>query len=214
MLRPRRTRTRLFYPLVLVTALAGPAPAAAPPEAESPPAPEAPAEAALAETTEVDRIVAVVGDRLVLLSDIQVELTLAARSPSPLSVLRRRQAEPLDMLIDAAILRGLAGETSVYQPSAAEVRSRLDAFQATFTDPADLRRWLDQSGLDDERLRGLIYARLVVERYVQRNVGLPSEAANEGAEASFERYRLWVEGQRSEAAIRLVSARQPRTGAP
>ena len=158
----------------------------------------------------IDRIVAVVGERLVTASDVELEAILTARDPRSVAVLSAGARTPLESLIDAAIIRGLAGNIAVYQPDDADVRARLDALRATFEDPDAWRRFLLAFGLDEDALAGILYSRMVVERVVHRNVGLASEAARETPDAYLKRYEAWIAERRNRVSVRLVAER----GAP
>lgn len=174
---------------------------------------QVPGEEAASGATLLDRIEAVVGDRLVMASDVALEAVLAARDPSPVPVLRARQRDPLEALIDAAVIRGLAGAVSLYQPEDAALRERLDGLRSSWEDPQDYAAFLKRFGLDEDRLAGAIYSRMVIERYVHRNVGLAAEAANEDEAAYLARYQSWIDAQRRRVVIRVV-APQHREGAP
>lgn len=152
----------------------------------------------------LDRVVGVVGDRLVLASDVALERALAWRDPRPFPLGERADRQALDVLIDAAVVRGLAGDVAVYQPSTADVRERLAVLRDTWEDPGEYIRFLSAFGLDEERLSGVLYARIVVERYVQRAVVLPSQAAGESEEQLRARYDAWIEEARDQVQIRLT----------
>lgn len=160
----------------------------------------------------IDRIVVVVGDRLVTESDIALERELAARDPSPTAVLQARRADPLEFLIDAAIIRGLAGDVAVYQPSWSDVQTRLERLRESWPVPGDYEAFLQAHGLDEDRMAGTLYSRLVVERYVQRNIGLAAEAAGDTPEGYATRYAGWIAGQRDAVLVRAVPAHAPDPG--
>lgn len=158
----------------------------------------------------VDRLVAVVGDRIITASDVRLERVLAKRDPSPVAPLRlRQQADPEALLIDAAVVRNLAGNIAIYAPSTTEVSQRVAALRATWAAPAGWRSFLSQAGLDEERLAGRLYARMVVEAYVRRNVGLATSAATPAGSAApvdaDALYLDWIEAERALLDIRRVA---------
>ena len=158
---------------------------------------------AVEDTIVADRIVAVVGERLVLTSDIALEASLAKVDPSPVVVLRGSD-DSLQDAIDRAIIRGLAGSTAVYAPSDAEVRARADRIRSRFKDDVTWRLFQSQHGIDDDRLAGILYSRLVVERYVLRNV----EQSARGVDPETY-YREWIGHHRARVAIRMVPTIDP-----
>lgn len=122
---------------------------------------------AAAET--VDRVVVVVGEQLVLDSDLQLETALR-RLDRPALPFWRVPAPPLRRLTDAAIIRQLAGDVGVYQPSEAQVTQRLEAVRARAIDRAHWEAFLTGWGHSEESLRIELRGRMVVERYLERNV--------------------------------------------
>jgi len=148
----------------------------------------------------IDHIALVVGERVVLGSDLAVEERLAQMDPIPIPALqRRRAASREEWLIDAAVIRGLAGSTSVYTPSPADVALRVERVRAQMPDEGAWFVFLATAGLTADTFASLIYTRLVVERYVQRNAGVL--ALGDGPEAD-EAYAAWVSGLRARVAIR------------
>lgn len=157
----------------------------------------------------VDRVVAVVGERLVTASDVALEAVLAEVDVGGLKAIAQGEPDPLQRAIDRAIIRGLAGTTAVYAPSDSDVRARAQALRAEFSSNEGWVAFQIKHGLDDDRLASLLYSRLVVDRYVQRNV----VAGASGAEAE-ERYRTWITVQRTRTAIRRVAPIPATDGAP
>jgi hypothetical protein len=150
----------------------------------------------------VDRIVAVVGNRLVLASDVAIENEMAARNVYTLQALAERRKDAGRWLVDMAIVRALAGDVRVYEPTRQDVSDALERFVATFEDAASYRRFLEQFGLTQERLQSLLTTRLVVERYIQRNVGLGLSDEELAA-----RYEEWIAERRQQVAIRNIAER-------
>jgi len=126
----------------------------------------------LARAEVVDRILYVVGDRIVTTSDVAFEQDFDLRDASPVPPMED-PAYALDQrLVDYALLRARAADIQVFKPSASELRDRYDRFRASFANPEDYRSFLRRWGMDDDRFQAFLYSRLVVERYVQRTVGL------------------------------------------
>ncbi len=161
----------------------------------------------------LDRVVAVVGDRLILASDIALEREIGRREPPTAGGLVWSRQDPLEALIDAAVIRGLAGDVAIYQPSSAEVRARQLALRETFEEPADYAAFLMRYGLNEDRLAGVLYAREVVERYVQRNLLLGNRGSGADPIAVTARYDAWISDARSRTAIRRVTAWSPEPAA-
>lgn len=142
----------------------------------------------------VDRILYVVGERIITASDVEFEAEFDAHDASPVAMIEQ-PAHALDQrLVDFAVLRELAGDIEVYRPATAEVRARFERFRAGWERPEDHAAFLKRWGLDEERLMGFIYSRLVIERYIQRNFGV-TDASWAG----------WIDEQRGRANIRSTA---------
>ena len=146
----------------------------------------------------VDRIVAVVGERLVLQSDIQLELALSELHPGELSQLQPPQIDPIQTAVDRAILRGLAGNAPIYAPSDAQVQTLIATMAARFPTAEAWERFLLLNGLDADRIASLMYSRLVVDRYLQRNLQRVS------GESDRTSYDAWMAMHRVRTPVRLV----------
>ncbi len=151
----------------------------------------------------IDEVVAVVGDRVITSADVAIERELAARDPSPVPPLQAARSDPLQALVDRAVIRELAGDIGIYQPSAAAVRARAAALTISWVDPAPYARFLLVHGLTDESLSGRLRSQMIVERYVLRNL---SPGADADPAVFAERYERWIAARRAEATIRMVGA--------
>ncbi len=116
-----------------------------------------------------DRLVAVVGGSTVVTSfDIALEQAIAQRDRSVLPFWDH--ADVAEVLIDAALLRIASADVVLYEPSPEDIRARADAFRSTFATPAEWTDFSTRWGLDDATLGVLARRRLVVERFLQRNL--------------------------------------------
>ena len=157
------------------------------------------------QATRIDRIVAVVGDRIVTDGDLYVEATLAGRDISPLEVVELRRQQPEEWLVDLAVIRLLAGDIAVYRPSPAAVDQRVAAVHVGLESPRAWAEFLQQIGLDEEGLATLLSRRMVAERYIQRNV-IARARSGEDAAAVEQLYLAWITEQRATLSIRRVPA--------
>lgn len=158
-------------------------------------------------TTQIDRVVVVVSDRIVTASDIRLEAELARRIPSPIRALRDIQLrDPTQALVEQAVIRSLAAQVAIYAPPPEEVQARLAALRETFPSPDDYDGFLRRHGLTEPSLVTLLTNRLSVERYVHRNIDLSSQSAREDEAAYFRRYRDWLDLQLLTTSVRFVEA--------
>ncbi|MCB9779007.1 MAG: hypothetical protein H6742_10620 [Alphaproteobacteria bacterium] len=152
----------------------------------------------------LDRAVAVVGDRVVTASEVELSWALAQADPGPVAPLRPRGTDPLEWWLELVILRELAQDISVYQPDQAAVRERVGRLRDAFEDPAELRALQERLGVSDDELAGWVYSRLVVERFVHRNIGLASEAGGDDEDTYLVRYAAWLASAREGVALRRI----------
>lgn len=154
----------------------------------------------LAQAAPVDRVLFVVGDRLVTQSDAVFETFFDEHDRGPYAVLVNAGTPPELRLRDIAAIRQVAGDTSVFRPTNAEVRARADAFLSTWPRPDDGLVALSAWGMDESAFLGFVYSRLVVERCVARNVGAPP--APEAAAEWELRYAAWIAEIRGRVELR------------
>ncbi len=155
----------------------------------------APAQAA--EDTPTDAIVWQVGSRVVTLSDVALEDALSvwdAASSAPWN-LRARPVE--DRLVDAALVRDRAGDSTIYRPAPSDVTARLRALRLAAGEvawEAFLGRW----GLRDTDVEAILFRRMVVERYVLRTLSARLPVGDTRPEAVAAAYAAWVTELRAE----------------
>lgn len=151
-----------------------------------------------------DRVIAVVGDRVVTAWDRAFEEAMTGHMGCPEAVLCDEK-RPLDeRLADLAVIRGLAGDAAAYKPTLEELERRLAALRASWVVPGGYHDCLELLGLNEDELTGLLYSRMVVERFVQRNVGLPVAAVGGGPQEYARRYESWIAEQRAQVSIRFI----------
>lgn len=151
----------------------------------------------------VDRVVYVVEDQLVLQSDIALDEAVTPLDASPSPFWSRPGVTAEDRAVDAAILRALARDVALYQPSDDEVRERTEAIRARFADRGTWRHFLDGWGLDERGFRSVLRRRLVVERFLARN--LRADPAN--VEAYWEACDALLDEVRPRVRMRRITLR-------
>lgn len=118
----------------------------------------------------VDRVVVVVDEELVLASEIALEQELSTLDRPPVPFWSSDHGTAEDRLEKAAILRLLAAGVALYEPAPAEVEARIVQLrEQAGSDAAWLdfqRRW----GLDERSATTLVRRRMIVERYLVRNL--------------------------------------------
>jgi hypothetical protein len=148
----------------------------------------------------LDRVVAVVGDQPVLASEVAISVELALLDPG--SRLPPPRGDPTTWAIETVVVRSLAEDVKLYDPSPREVHERVDGLRATFADRESWGRFLARHGLDETRLEPMMRRQLVVERFLLRNVQAdPDDRAAWNADAE-----ALLAALRENAAPRMVPA--------
>ena len=173
------------------------------------PLPLLPILAALASGERIDRVVAVVGERVVTEGDVAFEEALGGRAGCPEPVLCEADRPVLERLVDMAVVRGLAGDAATYRPTPADVELRLVQVRDAFAPPSAWSGFLERFGLTEDALGGLLYSRMVVERYVHRNVVLPTLAKGGDDEACRVAWTEAIATWRAQVSIREVAPLEP-----
>jgi len=169
-----------------------------------PPAP------ATLEATLADRVVSVVGDTVITLSDLELEKTIAAHDSSSLPAFNHQ--DPLLRLEDFRILRSLSGDVPLYVPDRLTIDNRMARFRSTWAGEKAYLVFLHEQGLQEQDLRSLMRSRVMAEAYVERNVGLALRAEIDPAAPDWESqyqtaYEAWMSKRRKEAGIRRIPER-------
>ncbi|MEQ1504960.1 MAG: hypothetical protein ABMB14_22195 [Myxococcota bacterium] len=126
----------------------------------------------------VDRVIAVIGGQPLLASDLRLDAALAPIDPSPvpfwtahLTALQPDGADPAEQLsIDAVVVRVAAADVALYQPTREAVTERVEALRVAIGGGDAWDSFLVVNGLDDGRVESAIRRRMVVERFLLRNL--------------------------------------------
>jgi hypothetical protein len=119
----------------------------------------------------VDRVVAVVDEAAILLSEIEdlIGLRLVERRPG------ESDAELIERVVDAVIeqrLRFLAVDRSGFERvPVAEIEARVAEIAADFPSPEAFRRRLDELGMTEAEVRQLAARQIAVLSYVEERLG-------------------------------------------
>lgn len=148
----------------------------------------------------LDRVVAVVGDQLVLSSDIDLLSALQDRDPHGLPI----WAPSATIAVDTAAIRELAGDVSVYAPRPDQVSARLDSVRDAFDTYGAFNSFLSTRGMTEADLHAVLRRRLVVEKFIQRNVDISQSDPNFAAEVQ----RMFSQA-RERVVIRVIDKKSP-----
>ena len=150
-----------------------------------------------------DAIVWQIGSRVVTLSDVALEQALAAWDTASAAPWNLRDRPVEDRLVDAALLRERAGDSTIYRPSPTEVAARLRTLRlAAGEAPWDafLGRW----ALRDTDVEAMLFRRMVVERYVLRALAARLPVGETSPEGVATAYTAWVTELRAEVPLQRM----------
>jgi hypothetical protein len=160
----------------------------------------------------IDRVLAVVEDRIVTESDLRLEELLQRVDAIVCPPLAPPQSDLLRLLEDRRILQRLAAGRTFYTPSNAEVALRMGQLSEKLGE--DYAPFLHRWGLDEAKLARLLSQRMVEEAYVERNLGraLQTEqfSDSETREKRYrQRYLPWMNDRREATNMRRIQGLKP-----
>lgn len=186
------------WPLLGAMALASAQPAILDPAGPDPIEAEAPID-----STMIDRAVAVVGIRVITRSELELARWLESKDPSPVPAIRYDDSRPAEWWIEQVLLRELAGDISVYQPDPAAVRERSERLLLAIA-PAELQSKGVALGATRGSIVAWVYGRMVVERFVVRNLGTVADPSILPEGEASPSYTDWLDDLRELVAVRRI----------
>ena len=154
---------------------------------------------------QIDRVVAIVGDRVITASDVALEESLVSRLPCPEIVLCDERLPAIERLIHFAVLRSLAGDAQAYAPTNNDVDRALGLLRRSWADVREYEAFLERWGLAERDIAGLVYSRLVCHRYLRRNLALSLRGEDADPVVYAQRYALWIESRKSVVQVRTLA---------
>ena len=145
-----------------------------------------PTDLPLAEHQLYDRVVAVVDEEAILLSDIEEVLGLGLVDPEPGAPEGETRARVLDGLIDHQLRYRAAERFGVGRVSVDRIEEQVEAIRSGFPDRNAFDERLRELGLTETELRQLVARQLLVLRYVDERLGAQVFVALEDIRAYYE----------------------------
>jgi len=123
----------------------------------------------------VDKLVVAIEETLIFASDIRLEKALTERDISASPYWSPSHTNATERLIGAAIIKRLAAQVDLYEPSQADLSTRLDALRTGFKNRQAWMSFLARHGLNERDLKQVLRNRLMAERFLERNLEAPME---------------------------------------
>ena len=153
----------------------------------------------------IDRVEVVIEEQLVMTSDIRLERALEAYDGDHLPIFTGDWGDPKSRLIDAAVIREAAGKLELYQPTPAQVQTRLASLRSSFQRRTDWEAFLQQHGLRQDSIHAVLSRRLIVEAYLRRNIAVDVSQTAQWTSTA----KTHVDRLRARTRIRQVQASTP-----
>ncbi|GEM_PF-7118545 len=159
----------------------------------------------------VDRIVSVVGDDVVTLTELGRETELSARDVSPLPPFED-QEDVLGLYEDYRVILAQLADASFYRPERRVLDARLQSFRDSFVPSSEYLAFKERWGASEATLETLFSNRLVAEAYIAREVGLrvkrgAGEPESLWRERYEEAYQAFITPLRDEVGVRRIEQR-------
>jgi parvulin-like peptidyl-prolyl isomerase len=119
----------------------------------------------------VDRIVAVVDEEAIFLSDVEQAIAIGQLVPRSGEGPEKLRRQVLDRLIDQRLQLHEVERFDAGQVAAEDVERQVEAIRARFEDEASWQAWLTGLGLDEAGVRHLVRRQLRVLAYVEERLG-------------------------------------------
>ncbi len=119
----------------------------------------------------VDRIVAVVDEEAIFLSDVEQAIALGQLVPRQGEGLEELRRRVVDRIVDQRLQLHEVERFDAGQVSIEEVEGQVAAIRARFEDDRSWQSWLAGLGLDKEGVRHLVRRQLRVLAYVEERLG-------------------------------------------
>ncbi len=154
---------------------------------------------AAAQADVVDRVVAVIAGEPILASDVRLEAALEAVDLEAAPFFRLGDAE--GRVMATAMIRTAASRLVLIEPDSDAVRTRLESIRGQFSEHSAWSTWLQRTGVDEEGLIAALRRRILVERFLERDVA--------PAHLEPEPYAIAVGSLLEELALRTPARRVP-----
>ena len=151
-----------------------------------------------------DRIVATINEQIITEQDIANDVILLTHLPIESALLQQyRQEQPLNFLLLQKQVKHLAGNIELYQPSEGAIQRRFLEFRSQWQSIAEYNQFLLTTGLNDQRIQGIIATHLLLENYQKINWGIALDSNNPNNQKYL---ASWIQKNQLSFRIRIITA--------
>ena len=153
----------------------------------------------------VDRVVAAVNNDVITRSELRQVMAFNAALGGKGNG-RRVEAETVQGIINRRLLLQEAYRLKVGDVSEQEIAAELDRLRQRLGTEAAFREFLDRTDLTEEQLARLLGERLLVERFVEKKIGLFARVNRDDVEAYFHEHAGEFKGMRFSEVQKQIMA--------
>ena len=159
---------------------------------------------ALAEV--LDHVVASVNREVITLSELRQAADFNAAMQGGSVDRNHLEAETLGGLINRRLMLQEARRLAFAEVSPREIRGEMDALKKRFPSESDFTRFLLRLGMTEEQLMVMLGERLIVERFLEKKVGLFVRVSREEVRAYYDANSGEFAGRTFQEASRSIAA--------
>ena len=143
----------------------------------------------------IDRVVASVNNDVITLSELRQAVAFN-RAMGGTGTGRQMERETLEGLINRSLLLQEAGRIHLVEVSEADVAAEQERLRGRFGTDDAYRAFLAGTGLTEAQLERMLGERLLVERFVQKKIGLFARVSHDEAQSYYAEHAAEFRGLR------------------
>ena len=150
---------------------------------------------ALAHAERIDHIVAAVNNEVITSLDLEQAVGINEALSGPAQDRKTLMAETRDGLINRLLLLQEARRLKFVELSEQDVRVQVETFKKRLGSPEAFAAFLSNSGLSNRELERMLSDRLLVERFMEKKIGLYVRVSREDAQRYFDAHASQYQGK-------------------
>jgi len=150
---------------------------------------------ALAQAERIDHIVAAVNNEVITSLDLEQAVGINEALSGPAQDRKALMAETRDGLINRLLLLQEARRLKFVELSEQDVRAQVETFKKRLGSPEAFAAFLSSTGLSNRDLERMLSDRLLVERFMEKKIGLYVRVSREDAQRYFDAHASQYPGK-------------------
>jgi len=150
----------------------------------------------IAQAERIDHIVAAVNNEVVTSSDLEQAVSINEALSGPAQDRNSIRQETRDGLVNRLLLLQEARRLKFVEVSEQEVRTQIEAFKKRLGSPEAFAAFLSNTRLSSQDLERMLGDRFLVERFIEKKIGLYVRVGREEAQRYFDSHAAQFRGKR------------------